>query len=46
MYRTLWLGFACLLSVALASATVAAASAPPVPDDAALCRQIALGLCT
>jgi len=42
MCRTLWLGFACLLSVALAPAAVAAASAPPAPDDTALCRQIAL----
>jgi HEAT repeat protein len=43
MCRTRWLGFACLLSVVLAPAAVAAASAPPAPDDTALCRQIALG---
>jgi len=42
MCRALWLGFACLLSVALAPVAVAAASAPPALDDAALCRQIAL----
>lgn len=42
MCRTLWLGFACLLCVALAPVAVAAASAPPALDDAALCRQIAL----
>jgi HEAT repeat protein len=42
MCRTLWLGFACLLCVALAPVAVAAASAPLALDDAALCRQIAL----
>ncbi|MGB2613997.1 MAG: hypothetical protein WBE06_04710 [Phycisphaerae bacterium] len=42
MCRTLWLGFAYLLCVALAPVAVAAASAPPALDDAALCRQIAL----
>ena len=42
MCRTLWLGFACLLCVALAPVAVVGASAPPALDDAALCRQIAL----
>jgi HEAT repeat protein len=42
MCRNLWLGFACLVFVALASDVVAAASAPPAPDDTALCRQITL----
>jgi len=40
MCRASWIVLACLVSVVLAPAAVAADQAPPAPDDAALCRQI------